>query len=189
VDDTGDLLKFAKLTLNKHQRYKLRHPERVHEQTRRYQEKNRAQINAKALERYYKNTASYRISAKKYKDKNKAKLAEYARKNSARHNYGLSFEEFDALFEKQNNRCAICGGTSKRSLDIDHNHHTGTVRALLCNACNRLVSLIERGSGDLVDRALAYLKSHASKEQVTKKTVRNCRTSPRRTAHAEQGSG
>lgn len=53
--------------------------------------------------------------------------------------YGLTPEQYAALLEKQDNRCAICrtdtpGG--KGGWHVDHDHKTGAVRGLLCNDCN-----------------------------------------------------
>lgn len=62
--------------------------------------------------------------------------------------YGISPAEYDALYEKQSGRCAICGVEKKpwepgggvegrhRFLVVDHDHRTGHVRGLLCFNCN-----------------------------------------------------
>ncbi|MHA2351443.1 MAG: endonuclease VII domain-containing protein [Candidatus Thorarchaeota archaeon] len=53
--------------------------------------------------------------------------------------YGISAEEYDAMYELQGGCCAICGrhqSKMRRSLHIDHNHATGHVRGLLCGNCN-----------------------------------------------------
>jgi hypothetical protein len=77
--------------------------------------------------------------------------------------YGLSVERYTAMIEEQGGRCAICGRdfaeTSKGlAPHVDHNHRTGAVRALLCNACNVGIGSL-RDDPDLVERALDYLRA------------------------------
>ena len=52
--------------------------------------------------------------------------------------YGLSLEEYQAIFEYQKGVCAICRKHMKygKPLHIDH-EHGGPVRGLLCGYCNR----------------------------------------------------
>ena len=58
--------------------------------------------------------------------------------------YGISIDQYEAMYEAQGGVCAICGGTNlKRELAVDHNHITGQVRALLCGSCNLYVSALE----------------------------------------------
>jgi len=68
---------------------------------------------------------------------------------------------FDALFQKQQGRCAICG-ISQEELDakyprhapvyrkfvIDHCHSTGKIRGLLCGTCNNLLGVVENSDQD-----------------------------------------
>ena len=56
-----------------------------------------------------------------------------ARKRGGR--AGLTIEELDALYKKQNNKCFICG--EPNPTDLDHDHKTGKIRFLLCKHCNR----------------------------------------------------
>lgn len=53
--------------------------------------------------------------------------------------YGITFDRYDEILEKQDNRCAICACQacpSGRSFAVDHDHDTGEVRGLLCKDCN-----------------------------------------------------
>lgn len=52
--------------------------------------------------------------------------------------YGLTLEQYEEMFSRQNGVCAICGKppSPKRRLHVDHNHRTGQVRGLLCRQCN-----------------------------------------------------
>lgn len=54
--------------------------------------------------------------------------------------YGLSLEQYDAMYEDQGGCCAICGVAEteapKGRLHVDHDHATGVVRKLLCHGCN-----------------------------------------------------
>lgn len=78
--------------------------------------------------------------------------------------YGITHDDYLAMYETQGGRCAICGsdnpGTKKsRYFDIDHNHKTGKVRALLCRNCNVTVGVVE-GKADLVKLIKVYLSIH-----------------------------
>ena len=72
--------------------------------------------------------------------------------------YGLSTDEYNALFASQKGCCAVCGahqGVLNHTLYIDHDHNTGKVRGLLCSRCNQAVGYAE--SPDL-DKILAYIE-------------------------------
>jgi hypothetical protein len=72
--------------------------------------------------------------------------------------YGLSFNDFMQLMERQGGVCAICGmpPPEGRHLDVDHCHSTGHVRGLLCNRCNNLLQRAKDNPGVLM-RAADYL--------------------------------
>lgn len=48
--------------------------------------------------------------------------------------YGITVDDYDAMYETQKGRCLICD--SAEILFIDHNHKTGQIRGLLCHNCN-----------------------------------------------------
>ncbi len=80
-----------------------------------------------------------------------------------KNNYGITLEDYDRMFEEQNGKCAICdteeyGGTGYR-FSVDHNHTTGTVRALLCGNCNTGIGLLQEDPAVLA-AAIPYLSKH-----------------------------
>ena len=85
------------------------------------------------------------------------------RDNNLRKTYGSGVADYDRMFEEQEGRCAICGGTDSRSsrtehFFVDHCHETGQVRGLLCAGCNVGIG----GLGDNIDRlkaAIEYLEN------------------------------
>jgi len=61
------------------------------------------------------------------------------------HKYGLTQEQFAALWNQNCGCCHSCGrklkpGTSGHS--VDHDHDTGSVRGLLCPQCNLALGLL-----------------------------------------------
>lgn len=61
--------------------------------------------------------------------------------------FGISIEQYEALYEQAKGCCQICGVAIPSHLDndakklaakvaIDHDHKTGRVRGLLCGSCN-----------------------------------------------------
>jgi Recombination endonuclease VII len=71
---------------------------------------------------------------------------------------GWSAEQYKEAHLSQKGLCAMCGGQNpNRNLAADHSHRTGRRRGLLCNACNFLVSEVERLGRGRVRRAMKYL--------------------------------
>ena len=75
--------------------------------------------------------------------------------------YGITVADYDAMVERQGNRCACCGATSpganRVAWLVDHDHTTNAVRGLLCYLCNTGIGML----GDDLDgvlNAVAYLQ-------------------------------
>ena len=78
---------------------------------------------------------------------------------------GFTYDDYCQMFESQDGKCAICGrGMKMRSrkkaevANVDHNHETGMVRALLCNDCNKMLGC--GGSSDILRKGAEYLDTH-----------------------------
>ncbi len=109
-------------------------------------------------------------------DCNRARVSRWRRDNKQRavlldkskhlqKKFGISLDEYRALHEAQDGRCAICGdretarrrgGDSPRDLAVDHCHITGKVRGLLCFMCNTSLGRIEGRVSAFAD----YLSQH-----------------------------
>lgn len=88
---------------------------------------------------------------KKNKSKSKSNKKRYEK-------YGITENNYDAIFDSQNGVCAICGSPPKgdRELVIDHNHNTGKVRGLLCVTCNAGIGML-KDNKQILKRASDYL--------------------------------
>jgi hypothetical protein len=75
-----------------------------------------------------------------------------------RRKYGITLEQYDAMFEGQGGVCAICGRPPREdiSLHVDHDHDTGEVRGLLCFRCNNAIGDLGHDLG-ILEGAVAYL--------------------------------
>ncbi len=86
-----------------------------------------------------------------------------ARRRDLKRNYNITLEEYDAMYERQGGKCAICPATEPggrwNHFAVDHNHETGAVRELLCNNCNTALGLMQ-DSSYLLRLAANYLDKH-----------------------------
>ena len=73
-----------------------------------------------------------------------------------REKWGLTREQWHALWEEQDGKCALCRTDKfgKYGPHVDHDHETGIVRGILCHSCN-----VELGSYE-------KLLSHATHEEI-----------------------
>ena len=97
------------------------------------------------------------------------------RDKSLRGAFGLSLAEYEAMLAAQGHACASCGGreTTKRKgkdlwLAVDHCHTTGSIRGLLCGACNKGLGHFKddpkllRAAADYLERAVTTSNGVAS---------------------------
>jgi hypothetical protein len=78
-----------------------------------------------------------------------------------RRRYGITAAEADAMLEAQGGLCAICGAAP--AAQVDHDHDTGAVRALLCFNCNGGLGQFRDDPGVL--RAAAdYVEEHRRRQ-------------------------
>ena len=82
--------------------------------------------------------------------------------------YGITVDDYDKMFSKQGGVCAIChqeetsrdrngfGERGVRRLAVDHDKETGTVRGLLCAACNMGIGSLGH-SQERMRSAISYL--------------------------------
>jgi Recombination endonuclease VII len=68
------------------------------------------------------------------------------RREHLRRRYRLTVEQWNARFDAQGSRCAICSATEsgwKRGWHTDHDHGSGEVRGILCHLCNRTLGQLK----------------------------------------------
>lgn len=97
---------------------------------------------------------------KNYKDKDKrrAYLKEYNRKNFRKYKYGLTQEAFEAMKLGQSNVCKICKKLPKEWV-VDHEHSTGRIRGLLCRSCNVAIGLLN-DDPEILKEAARYVSNY-----------------------------
>lgn len=83
--------------------------------------------------------------------------------------YGITSEQYWALYEAQGGVCWICRrATGKvRRLAVDHDHLTGWVRGLLCKPCNSILAHV-RDDEAALKRAAYYLEYPIAHEVIGK---------------------
>lgn len=91
--------------------------------------------------------------------------AKYNRRKHTLKEKAISPEDYDWLLAAQGGRCAICARKSARTLHVDHDHHTGKIRGLLCDNCNLGMGHFQDDPG-LITKALQYLEEASDREAV-----------------------
>ena len=95
--------------------------------------------------------------------KDPAAAKRYNKHYKLRQRYGIGIDEYDAMVEKQGNKCYICDkhrDEQRNELAVDHCHKQGTVRKLLCVRCNCLLGELREFEGDKLQRLIGYVEEH-----------------------------
>jgi hypothetical protein len=73
--------------------------------------------------------------------------------------YGLTKEQYEALYKAQGGVCYICRRATgrRKKLAVDHDHASGFVRGLLCSPCNGMLAHA-RDNVEMFHRAASYLE-------------------------------
>ena len=96
-----------------------------------YDKQYRIQYRIKNRDRIKAHDAKYYID-------NRDKAIARQRVSHLSRNYGITPAYYDQLLAFQGGVCGVCGKVQKsgRKLAVDHDHDTGKIRGLLCQACN-----------------------------------------------------
>lgn len=127
--------------------YYQRHKEKIKEKKRLFQLEN-------PDKRYLAN--------KKYQEQNKEKIRFWLKKSRLKRMYGITIEDYDCIFNKQQGKCACCGILNEnltKELSVDHCHETGKIRGLLCHNCNTALGLI-KDNVDVLKQMLIYISTN-----------------------------
>ena len=109
------------------------------------------------------NPEKRRATAVAYRDKAReaGTLSAMNRRWDLQKSYGLTVAQYDTLLEQQAGACAICWKVPSGKLNVDHDHETGNVRALLCTACNHMLGKAYDNPA-ILRCAADYLEEHNS---------------------------
>lgn len=106
----------------------------------------------------YKRSVSGAAANKRWRARNKHLLWN----NHLKHKFGITSEDYNAMFNLQSGCCKICKrhqNELNKKLHVDHCHSSGKVRGLLCKTCNVAIGLLRDDSRVLLEAA-AYLREH-----------------------------
>ena len=150
------------------------HKEEIKVVLKKYYEDNKEKIKKKVQDWNTNNKDVKKETNRIYHMKNKTdrnkRQREYCKgkgKNIVRNSkykktFGITLEEYNEMFTKQNGCCSICGrhqSEFNKALSVDHNHETGEIRGLLCSKCNFGIGNFN-DSIELIEKALLYLKTN-----------------------------
>ena len=82
------------------------------------------------------------------------------RSHNLKYAYGITTEQYGLILQEQNYQCMICKAdqcNTGQNFAVDHDHKTGAVRGLLCQACNTALGKF-KDNPELLRRAARYLE-------------------------------
>ena len=125
------------------------------ETSRRHREKNLEKRNLSARESARRRRAREPEVVREYRRKWSRDHPEKVRASNIKYQYGLSREQYDALFT---GLCAACGAVEHggKGWHVDHDHETGRVRGVLCHSCNVALGML-KDSAYRVSALLQYI--------------------------------
>lgn len=91
-------------------------------------------------------------------ERERVRKAQRARDLRLQRTYGITSEQYKAMFVCQSGKCAICRRPPKKMpLNVDHDHKSGLVRGLLCWTCNHRLLPAAADTPERLARAADYL--------------------------------
>ncbi len=113
------------------------------------------------------NPIKSRKATTRWRENNQEKVSRQDRNHHFQRSFGLTIEDVDRMIEQQEGKCANIGcrrtlsrGRKTDSAHLDHDHKTGKVRAVLCQACNVALGRL-REDPNVIAGLLEYLREHA----------------------------
>lgn len=144
--------------------YHQAHKDEIREYKKGYYKANRDKVLAYHRKRYEANRANKCAYQRAYHKANRDKIIAKSRERR----YQITSEHYEKLLHHQDRKCAIC--KQGKRLFVDHNHQTGIVRGLLCNACNLAIGILQENVKFLAS-AIDYLSSRARPAALARHSV------------------
>lgn len=132
----------------------LANKELVNQRAREHRTANPELARKHANAHYQKNRVHKVAVAKIWIAKNKQKLAGYTRKSR----YDITPQRFQQMWDEQKGLCSICE-IPLAPANLDHEHDTKKIRALLCGHCNRGLGHF-RDNTEIMQKAIIYVKRY-----------------------------
>lgn len=127
------------------------------------QEIHRDKIKIKNICHYCKNYLEYKdrihIGSKKLTFHTDC-YKKFMRENQLLKDYGITFNEYVDIYNKQNKQCAICSislDLISKNTNVYHCHNSLKVRGILCTKCNKMLGCAQDNI-DILKNAILYLK-------------------------------
>ena len=109
----------------------------------------------------------------KYYKEHRTRYAIEYKNNHLLNRFGISLNEYSKMYMDQGGKCAICNGTDagtrngkEKTFAVDHDHKTGKVRGLLCEACNTGIGKL-KDDPEVLRSAIQYLERSRTKADQT----------------------
>jgi hypothetical protein len=120
------------------------------------------EVSLKKKKYYAENKNAISVRQKAYRQTSSGSRARWA---ALLRKYNISCEDWAWMFVKQSQKCEVCKqAITVDSANIDHNHQTGKVRALLCLSCNLMLGFAREQPSILLLGA-KYLEEHSTNGQ------------------------
>lgn len=105
--------------------------------------------------------AASRERVRKWKIENRERYLANRKQYNRFREYGLAHGDFMSMLEEQNYLCAACDTPlfDDKNTHVDHNHSTGKIRGLLCQACNLALGMVKENVETLLKLGV-YLEKH-----------------------------
>lgn len=102
-----------------------------------------------------------KVARKEYSRKQYLKTIDSFRRRNLKNCFGITVEEYKAILDKQDNKCALCDkdfeGLASRLIHLDHCHTTNRIRGILCMKCNVALGMLGDNEESFI-KVLAYLR-------------------------------
>ena len=132
----------------------------------RWYRENKDRVRARCHEWYKENKEKSAEYTKKWREANRERARFLSLSNRRKRLYGISKEQYAQMVADAGGVCAICRRPFSGYPNIDHDHHTGAVRELLCSQCNKGLGNFGDDTS-LMEAAIAYLKKHRQNHGVS----------------------
>jgi len=133
-----------------------------------YRAVNKEKINTRSREWSKSNKEKCKKSVYRWRDNNRMRLHKIDTRAHLIKRHGITSEDYAKMLSDQNGCCEICGNPYtdyKRSLHVDHDHLTGSIRGLLCVKCNAGIGHFCDNT-ILLEKAKVYLIKYAALEKI-----------------------